>query len=53
MTAPSTVLDALYQAVCVATRTPADWDAMADAVAVGIRPCLPPAPSRSAAAGLG
>jgi 3-mercaptopropionate dioxygenase len=44
MTPPPTGLDALYQAVRVATRTPADWDAMADAVAVGIRPCLPRAP---------
>jgi predicted metal-dependent enzyme (double-stranded beta helix superfamily) len=44
MTPPPTVLDALYQAVRVATRTPADWGATADAVAVGIRPCLPQAP---------
>jgi predicted metal-dependent enzyme (double-stranded beta helix superfamily) len=43
MTAPSTALDELYQAVRVATRTPADWDLMVDTVAAGIQPCLPQA----------
>lgn len=44
MTTPPTGLDALYQAVRAATRTPADWARMADAVVAGIRPCLPQAP---------
>src|SRR5687768_1783806 len=44
MTAAPTTLNTLYQAVRVATRTPADWDAMVDAVAAGVRPCLPRAP---------
>jgi predicted metal-dependent enzyme (double-stranded beta helix superfamily) len=41
MTAPLTALDELYDAVRVATRTPADWDLMVDTVTARVRPCLP------------
>ncbi|MEU4381433.1 cysteine dioxygenase family protein [Micromonospora echinofusca] len=44
MTAPPGGLDALYDAVRAATRTPADWQATADAVAARIGSCLPSAP---------
>jgi hypothetical protein len=37
-----TTLNELYRAVRAATRKPADWDAMADAVARGVRSRLPP-----------